>query len=144
VELVREAGAGMRATRGCSNAEQTARLVSEHIGNATDREHFVLLLLDVRLKVIAIHTVSTGILDSSLVHAREVFKPAILAGARSIVLAHNHPSGDPAPSEEDLRLTSRFLQCGVLLGIEVLDHVIVGSDGRFVSLKAGPDQGGGE
>ena len=76
-----------------------------------------------------------GCLTSSLVHPRETFKPAILGGAAAIVLAHNHPSGDPEPSAEDVALTRRLVSAGTLLGIEVLDHVIIGEAGRFVSLK---------
>ena len=76
-----------------------------------------------------------GCLTSSLVHAREVFKPAILAGAAAILLAHNHPSGDPEPSAEDLALTRRLKAAGDLLGIAILDHIIVGELGRFVSLR---------
>ena len=79
-------------------------------------------------------TVSVGILDSSLVHPREVFKDAILASAASMIVAHNHPSGDPTPSNEDKRVTLRLAEAGQLLGIELLDHIILG-DNRWVSLK---------
>jgi DNA repair protein RadC len=79
-------------------------------------------------------TVSIGTLDSSLVHPREVFKDAILASAAAIIVVHNHPSGDPSPSAEDRRITTRLQECGTLLGIELLDHIILG-DNRFVSLK---------
>ncbi len=80
-------------------------------------------------------TVSMGSLDSSVVHPREVFKEAISASAASVIFVHNHPSGDPEPSEDDIELTRRLVEAGKLLGILVLDHVIVG-DGTFVSLKA--------
>lgn len=84
-----------------------------------------MLLLDTQNRVIGINTVSIGILDSSLVHPREVYKPAIIANASaSIILAHNHPSGDPMPSHEDRRVTERLVQAGKILGIEVLDDVI--------------------
>lgn len=93
------------------------------------REHFVVLLLNARHEVHSRETVSVGSLNASIVHPREVFRPAILAGAASIVLVHNHPSGDPEPSEEDLTITKRLVQVGDLLGIGVLDHVIVAARG---------------
>lgn len=98
-----------------------------------DRENFVVLLLDTKNKVIGINTVSIGTLNSSLVHPREVFKPAILASAAALILAHNHPSGDPKPSREDIEVTKRLIEAGGLLGIQVLDHIIVGD--YCVSLK---------
>jgi len=90
-----------------------------------DREHFVVLLLDQKNKVIGIHTVSIGSLTASVVHPRETFKIAILANCASIVIGHNHPSGDPQPSREDRTLTQRLVEVGKLLGISVLDHVII-------------------
>jgi DNA repair protein RadC len=81
-----------------------------------------------------IHTVSIGILDSSLVHPREVFKDAILASSASIIVAHNHPSGDPTPSVEDKRVTQRLYEAGQILGIDLLDHIVIG-DNKWVSLK---------
>jgi DNA repair protein RadC len=79
--------------------------------------------------------VSVGCLTSSLVHPREVFKPAILAGSAAILAAHSHPSGDPEPSAEDIALTRRLAAAGQLLGIDLLDHIILGEAGRFVSLR---------
>lgn len=99
-----------------------------------DRECFLLVLLDTRSKVLGLHVVSIGSLNASLVHPRECFKPAILANASAVLLAHNHPSGEPEPSQEDLALTQRLKQVGDLLGIPVLDHLVIG-DGTFVSLK---------
>lgn len=99
------------------------------------REHFLVLLLNARHEVLARETVSIGSLNASIVHPREVFKPALLASAASIVLVHNHPSGDPEPSEEDLSITKRLVDAGELLGIGVLDHVIVASRG-VVSLRS--------
>ena len=93
------------------------------------REHFVVFLLNARHEVIAKETVSVGSLNASIVHPREVFKPAVLASAASIVLVHNHSSGDPEPSEEDLSISKRLVEAGELLGIGVLDHVIVASRG---------------
>lgn len=99
------------------------------------REHFLVLLLNARHEVMAKETVSVGSLNASIVHPREVFKPAVLASAASIVLVHNHPSGDPEPSEEDLTITRRLVQAGDLLGIGVLDHIIIASRG-VVSLRS--------
>ena len=99
------------------------------------REHFLVLLLNARHEVIGRETVSIGSLNASIVHPREVFKPAVLASAASVVLVHNHPSGDPEPSEEDVSITKRLAQAGELLGIGVLDHVIVASRG-VVSLRS--------
>src|SRR5499433_3566831 len=93
-----------------------------------DREHFVILLLDQKNQVIGIHTVSMGSLTASVVHPREVFKPAILSNAASILCGHNHPSGDCQPSKEDRALTTRLVEAGKLLGIAVLDHIIIGGE----------------
>jgi len=94
------------------------------------REHFVVLLLNARHEVMRRETVSIGSLNASIVHPREVFLPAILHSAASIVLVHNHPSGDPEPSEEDLSITKRLREVGEVVGIGVLDHVIVGVRGH--------------
>lgn len=99
------------------------------------REHFVVLLLNARHEVEGIETVSIGSLNASIVHPREVFKPAVVSSAASVVLVHNHPSGDPEPSEEDLSITKRLVEVGDLLGIGVLDHVLVASRG-LVSFRA--------
>ena len=99
------------------------------------REHFLVLLLNARHEVTGQETVSIGSLNASIVHPREVFRPAVLASAAATVLVHNHPSGDPEPSEEDLSITKRLVEAGELLGIQVLDHVIVASRG-VVSLRA--------
>jgi len=99
------------------------------------REHFVVLLLNARHELERRETVSIGSLNASIVHPREVFLPAILHSAASVVLVHNHPSGDPEPSEEDLSITRRLLEVGELVGIGVLDHVIVAARGT-VSFRA--------
>ena len=90
------------------------------------KEHFKLILLNSRNRVIAISTISIGTLTTSLVHPREVFKEAIMHSAASVVLAHNHPSGDPDPSEDDLKITKKLVESGKILGIEVIDHIIIG------------------
>lgn len=108
-----------------------------HIARAvlpTDREGFLVIHLDTRFHVRSMEVVSIGSLNSCIVHPREVFKAAILANAATIILAHNHPSGDPTPSDDDLGLTRRLQKAGHLLGIEVSDHVVV-TVGGFVSFK---------
>ncbi len=89
------------------------------------KEHFVVFYLDSRNAMIAREIVTVGVLDSSLVHAREVFEPALRHSAHSIVLAHNHPSGDPEPSQEDIEITKMLIHAGKLLDIRVVDHVII-------------------
>ncbi|MFC1900223.1 DNA repair protein RadC [Chloroflexota bacterium] len=98
------------------------------------KEHFQVLLLDTRSQLIKIAEVSVGSLDTSIVHPREVFKEAISASAASVLFVHNHPSGDPSPSEDDIKLTERLCQAGEVMGIEVLDHIII-ADNKYVSLK---------
>ena len=98
------------------------------------KEVFKSLLLDTKNKVIGARTVSVGDLTSSIVNPREVFKDAIVASAASMIVAHNHPSGDPTPSHEDVNVTKRLMEAGKILDIEVLDHIVIG-DGCFVSLK---------
>ena len=100
--------------------------------DGVDREHFVVLLLDTQNQIIGIHTVTVGTLDASVIHPREA---AILANAASVLLAHNHPSGDPAPSAEDRAVTRQLRSAGSLLGIEVMDHVIVGDGPRYYSFS---------
>lgn len=100
----------------------------------SDREHLMLLTLDTKNQPTAIHTVSVGTLNSSLVHPREIMKVAILANSASIIIAHNHPSQDPSESREDVEVTRRIAEAGRLLGIDLLDHLIVCED-KFVSLK---------
>ena len=97
------------------------------------KEVFITLLLDARNCLIRGVTVSVGSLTASIVHPREVFKPAILASAASVIFLHNHPSGDPTPSQDDLKITGQLVDAGVLLDIKVLDHIIVGR-GQFTSL----------
>jgi len=98
------------------------------------KENFICLYLDARNKLIYKETVSIGTLNANLVHPREVFEPAVRHLAAQIVLVHNHPSGDPEPSEDDLEITKRLLETGKILGIEVIDHIIITKNG-FLSFK---------
>lgn len=97
-------------------------------------EQFGVVLLDTKRRVIRTTIVSVGTLDASIVHPREIFREATTAGAAALVLFHNHPSGDPEPSAEDVQLTRRMITAGVVMGIEVIDHVILG-DVRYCSLR---------
>jgi len=124
VSLVRESRLHCYHKQIRSSADASTLLHTYLAG--VDREHFVVLMLDQKNKVIGIHTVSIGSLTASIVHPREVFKPVILSNAAAIILAHNHPSGAPQPSQEDRVLTVRLVAAGKLLGISVLDHVIIG------------------
>ncbi|MBB5324568.1 DNA repair protein RadC [Anoxybacillus tepidamans] len=98
------------------------------------QEHFVAIYLNTKNQVIHRKTVFIGSLNASIVHPREVFKEAIKRSAASIICAHNHPSGDPTPSREDIEVTRRLAECGRIIGIELLDHLIIG-DQKFISLK---------
>ena len=100
------------------------------------QEQFRILLLDSQHRLIRVCLVSQGSLNAAVVHPREVLRPAILASAQAVVLVHNHPSGDPEPSEDDVRLTLRISEACGLLGIELLDHIVLGADG-FRSLREG-------
>ncbi|WP_275372602.1 RadC family protein [Clostridium tertium] len=97
-------------------------------------EHLVMFALDTKNKIVGAFDVAAGSLNSSIVHPREVFKRALLNNAASIIVAHNHPSGDPTPSSEDINITSRLKECGEILGVKLLDHIIVGDD-SYSSLK---------
>ncbi len=108
-------------------------LVWEYLHDLRDKpqEHFVALYLDARDRLIHRETVSIGTLTASLVHPREVFAPAVERRAAALIVAHNHPSGDPAPSAEDRQATRRLSQAGRLLGIALIDHVVVTRTGYF-------------
>jgi DNA repair protein RadC len=113
--------------------EDVANLLMEEL-RYLQKEHFVCLFLNTKNHVIGQETLSMGSLNASIVHPREVFKAAIKRSSASIVCVHNHPSGDPTPSPEDVQMTNRLIEAGSIIGIEVLDHIIIG-DQRFVSLK---------
>lgn len=132
------------ATRETVRSPQDAGILLMDSMRYLEQEQFRVVLLNTKNHVIGIEVVSVGGQNASVVHPREVFKEAVRRGASSIILAHNHPSGDPSPSPEDLRVTERLKEAGQLLGIEVLDHLIVGYD-RYVSFRAegiGWDSGG--
>ncbi len=114
--------------------DDVVALVGKKLTRA-QRELFLVVLLNARHEVLRTETISVGSLNASIVHPREVFKPAILASAASIILVHNHPSGDPEPSDEDLGITKRLVEVGEMVGIAVLDHVVLASRGT-VSMRS--------
>ncbi len=113
--------------------EDVASLVRGRL-RGQKKEHFLAILLDTRNQLIKVSEISVGSLDTSIVHPREVFREAISASAASVIFAHNHPSGDPEASEDDIKLTKRLTEAGEIVGIEVLDHIIIG-DKQHLSLK---------
>jgi DNA repair protein RadC len=113
--------------------EAVAGLVKGRLGGKK-KEHFLALLLDTRNQLIKMAEISVGSLDASIVHPREVYKEAIAASAAAVIFVHNHPSGDPTASENDIKLTRGLAEAGEIIGIEVLDHIIIG-DKKFFSLK---------
>jgi DNA repair protein RadC len=131
LSMVRD-GAVMADRKVVTDSKGAVGIVRAMIGG-NDREEFVALLLDAKHKVVAVHSVAVGSLTMAIVHPREVFKAAIMANASAVIVAHNHPSGDPTPSQEDRQLTARLVAAGELIGITVLDHVIVGEGERFYS-----------
>jgi len=116
------------------NSPADAAALVQYEMSALEQEHLRVLLLDTRNHVLDIVEVYKGSVNSSQVHVGELFKPAIRRNASAIIVAHNHPSGDPTPSPDDVAVTRAILQAGKLLGIDVLDHVVIGQ-GRWVSLK---------
>ncbi|WP_027092679.1 RadC family protein [Cohnella thermotolerans] len=113
--------------------QDAADLLMEEMRHLRE-EHFVCLFLNTKNQVIGRQTLSIGSLNASVVHPREVYRAAIRRSSASILCAHNHPSGDPTPSSEDIQLTRRLAEAGKLIGIELLDHLVIG-DNRFISLK---------
>lgn len=117
-----------------SGAEDVAALCSTRM-RGLDREHFLALALNTKNRLLRIVEVSVGSLSASIVHPRELFKDAVRLSASAIVVVHNHPSGDPTPSGADIQLTRRLVKAGDVLGIELLDHVVIGDGGTHVSLR---------
>src|SRR5699024_12513778 len=111
--------------------EDGYELFKQFLGDV-DREHFVVACLDTKNQPTAINVCHIGSLNSSIVHPREMMKTAILSNAASLIVAHNHPSGNPKPSQEDIDVTRRLKEAGKIMGIDVLDHLVIGED-SFVS-----------
>ena len=124
VTLVREGKMPWGETR-MRNSQMVSALLHKYL-DGVDREHLCVVLLNQKNEITGISTISIGSLTASVAHPREIYKIAILANCASIILAHNHPSGDPLPSQEDRALTARLKECGKLLGIPLVDSIIIG------------------
>ena len=136
VELVRDSSKLYDVERAITSPQAVHSVVEAVLGlSKKTQEHFVVLSLNTKNVVIGVHTLHIGTVNASIVHPRDVFQRAILNNATSIIICHNHPSGDLTPSQEDIAVTKRIQASGDLLGIEMLDHIIIG-DG-FLSLKEG-------
>lgn len=137
INLVREES-NLYETNICSTSEKAVEILRKFRGDDIATEYFTLLCLDTKARVIGIHDISNGSLSASIVHPREVFKVAMLNNAASIIVAHNHPSGDPTPSREDISVTQRLVKCGRIMDIPVNDHIILGMSPisfAFTSMK---------
>lgn len=134
IELGRRlARSGMKETVTVRSPEDVSGLLMEDM-RYLQKEHFVCLFLNTKNHIIGQETLSMGSLNAAIVHPREVFRAAIKRSSASIICAHNHPSGDPTPSSEDIQMTKRLVEAGDLIGIDVLDHIVIG-DQTYVSLK---------
>lgn len=135
VQLVREstmwADEGKTEVSSSENAKHMFKQFFDEL--ACPQEVFAVMVLDTKNIVTGISKITMGTLDSSLVHPREVFRYALLEGASSIILGHNHPSGNPTPSQQDIAVTDRLKEVGNLIGIDVLDHIVVGDHAVSIS-----------
>ncbi|PLV31812.1 hypothetical protein BSP4_43510 [Bacillus subtilis subsp. subtilis] len=132
LKLVRESSI-LYKERSVRSPEDGYELMKLFLENK-DREHFIVASLDTKNQPVSINVCHIGSLNASIVHPREIMKSAILSNAASIIVGHNHPSGLPEPSKEDIEVTRRLAEAGKIIGIDVLDHIIVG-DESFISLK---------
>lgn len=135
VVLVREKVGRYELPKAIRNSENAYKAITTLTNvHKEAQEVFGILILNTKNKVVAAHEVSRGTLNSSMVHPREIFKPAVLHNAAGIVCFHNHPSGDTEPSKEDIEVTERLVMAGEIMGIIVMDHIIVGDD-EYISLR---------
>lgn len=135
LELVKESNKIYDMESELTSATEVRNHIEEIFNlSAQAEEVVVMLVLDIKLKIIGAFEVSRGSLDSAILHPREVFKRALLLNGNSIIIAHNHPSGDVTPSQEDIDTTKRLVEGGRILGIDLIDHIIIG-DGRYKSLR---------
>jgi DNA repair protein RadC len=135
MEVREDLSAYLPPDRRYTSPEQISKLFSFLLAEA--KEYFFCLHLDGKNRIACLDCVSVGSLNQCIVHPREVFKTALLSSAAGIILVHNHPTGDPSPSSEDIAITRRLKEAGELLGIRVLDHVIVGSEGTCSFVERG-------
>ncbi|AWH78802.1 JAB domain-containing protein [Clostridioides difficile] len=133
LKLVKESSV-LYETRKISNPYDAYRLVKNFLVDS-DREKFVVVCLDTKNQPVSIEIVSIGTVNSAMVHPREVFKVAVLSNASKIICFHNHPSGNTNFSKEDEVITKRLQKCGEILGIELVDHIVVGDDDKYFSFK---------
>jgi DNA repair protein RadC len=113
-----------------SNSTNAARILREFIGKSS-KEHVVMMALDARHAIIGLNLVSIGTMTASMIHPREVYQPALMLSAASIIIAHNHPSNDPTPSQEDHDITRRLVRAGEILGVPLMDHIVIADDSYF-------------
>lgn len=135
LEVREEVQAYLPPDRRYTTPEQISQIFSFLISES--KEYFFVMHMDGKNRISCLDCVSVGSLNQSIVHPREVFKTALLSSAAAIILVHNHPSGDPSPSSEDISITRRLREAGELLGIRVLDHIIVGSEGTCSFVERG-------
>ncbi|NLT67797.1 MAG: DNA repair protein RadC [Acidobacteria bacterium] len=136
VELVRDRLIKVEPRPSIHNPDDVVAILQEELLKS-DREKLVCVMLNAKNRIIGMDIVSVGSLTASIAHPREIFKSAILKNAASILLSHGHPSGDPAPSREDIQLTERVAKAGEILGIRLLDHIIIGELGTYSFSNAG-------
>lgn len=125
----------MVENKNISSPKDVAEIMFDYLQYA-DREHLVVITLSTKNDINSISTVSIWSLQSSIAHSREIFKTAILSNAASIILCHNHPSGDPSFSKDDILISKRIKECGDVLGIKVLDHIVITDTKKFLSMKS--------
>jgi DNA repair protein RadC len=136
LELVKESSKIYEVESKISSPSSVRDYIEKVFKLSTQAEEvMVMLVLDIKNNIIGAFEVSRGSLNASIVHPREVFKRALLLNGASIILGHNHPSGDPTPSKEDTAITRRLVEGGEILGIKILDHIIIGDNGRYRSFK---------
>ena len=134
IALVRERGVTLEIEEDRASQPSEVHRICKAMIKDSPKEHFILLMLNANNRIIGVTVLSIGTLTASLVHPREVYQPAILRSAASIVVAHNHPSGDPTPSAEDREATRRLAEAGRLLGVPLLDHGVI-ADKSWYSFK---------
>lgn len=134
LELGRRLAASLRPVNSAFTSPQDVADFLKEEMRYYKKEYFKIILLNTKNQVIAVEDISVGSLNSSIVHPREIFSPSIKKSAASLILVHNHPSGDPAPSREDLEVTKRLSEGGKILGIKILDHIVIG-ESSFFSFK---------
>lgn len=133
LKLVKESSV-LYETRKISNPYDAYRLAKNFLVDS-DREKFVVVCLDTKNQPVSIEVVSIGTVNSAMVHPREVFKAAVLSNASKLICFHNHPSGNTDFSKEDEEITKRLQKCGEILGIELVDHIVIGDDDKYFSFK---------